>query len=63
MEQNGIYTVRDKVEVSEVVPAVTENADATVTETEQPAAEATDDTSTETEQTEPTQPECSIIIK
>ncbi len=52
VEQNGVYTVRDKVEAPEVVPAVTENADAAVTETEQPAAEATEETSTEPEQTD-----------
>ena len=52
VEQNGVYTVRDKVEVPETAPAVTENTDATVNETEQPAAETTEETGTETEQTD-----------
>ncbi len=39
VEQNGIYTVRDKVAVPEVSPAVAETADAAVTETEQTVAE------------------------
>ena len=52
VEQNGIYTVRDKVEAPEVAPAAMENADATVTETEQTVAETTEETGTEAEQTE-----------
>ncbi len=52
VEQNGVYTVRDKVEVPEAAPTVTENADAAVAETEQSAAETTEETGTETEQTD-----------
>ena len=52
VEQSGVYTVRDKVEVPEVAPAVTENADAAVAETEQPAAETTEETGVATEQTD-----------
>ena len=52
VEQSGVYTVRDKVEVPEAAPAVTENADASVAETEQPAAETTEETDAETEQTD-----------
>ena len=52
VEQSGVYTVRDKVEVPEVAPAVTENADAAVDETEQPAAETTEETGVATEQTD-----------
>jgi len=53
VEQNGVYTVRDKVEADETDPAatVTENADATVTETEQ-AAETTEATGTEATEAE-----------
>ena len=49
VEQNGIYTVRDKVEAPAVIPAVTENAETPAVETEQ--ADATvEEPVTETEQ-------------
>ena len=54
VEQNGIYTVRDKVAAPEVSPAVAETADAAVTETEQTVAEATEATGTEAAEAEKT---------
>ena len=54
VEQNGIYTVRDKVETPEAAPAAAENTDAAVTGTEQTVTETTDVTGTEAQQTEGT---------
>ena len=50
VEQNGIYTVRDKVEAPAVIPAVTENAETPAAETEQTDV-AAEEPVTETEQT------------
>ena len=52
VEQSGVYTVRDKVESPEAAPAVSENADAVVTETEQTVAEATEEAGDEAEKTD-----------
>ena len=52
VEQNGIYTVRDKVETPEAAPAAAENTDAAVTGTEQTVTETTDVTGTEAQQTD-----------
>ena len=52
VEQNGVYTVRDKVETPEAAPAVAENADAAVTETEQTVAEATEEAGDDAEKTD-----------
>ena len=54
VEQNGIYTVRDKVEAPEAAPAVAENTDAAVPETETTAAETTEATGTEATEAEQT---------
>ena len=54
VEQNGIYTVRDKVEAPEAAPAAAENADAAVPETETTAAETTEATGTEAAESEQT---------
>ena len=50
VEQNGVYTVRDKVEAPAVIPAVTENAETPAAETEQTDV-AAEEPVTETEQT------------
>ena len=52
VEQNGVYTVRDKVETPEAAPAAAENTDAAVTGTEQTVTETTDVTGTEAQQTD-----------
>jgi LPXTG-motif cell wall-anchored protein len=54
VEQNGIYTVRDKVEAPEAAPAAAENADAAVPVTETAAAETTEATGTEAAESEQT---------
>ena len=50
VEQNGVYTVRDKVEAPAAIPAVTENAETPAAETEQTDV-AAEEPVTETEQT------------
>ncbi|MBO5639113.1 MAG: hypothetical protein J5916_04315 [Oscillospiraceae bacterium] len=52
VEQNGVYTVRDKVEAPAAIPAVTENAETPAAETEQTDVAVEETNTAGTEQTD-----------